>query len=249
MLVGERSLCYIDRVISRRFRPPLLIATLLLLAGAGLLVLPVRARQSIVLAGPAWQRLDDGLLPHTAVTAIACDPYQANTLYVGTAGPDGLWISKDGGITGSPAGGRLAGQAIYAILPPSEPHGPMFVGATDGLYVSTDRDNTWLPRVPGSWRHRLRAGARSRGRVLASGSGPTIYRGTPATPGFSWSQLAPLPGADIVLALAAAPQGALLLAGTGGSGLFRSDDDGNNWQPSARAREGFRGRAVLRRRQ
>ena len=250
-------------MIARVLRVSIGIAALLALAGVALLVFWVRAGQAEAPAEATWQRLDSGRFPHTAVTALACDPSQASTLYVGTAGPDGLWTSHDGGVTGLPAGGSLAGQAIYAILPPPEGGGPVFAGAADGLYASADHGNTWSP-VAGVPDITIYALARdASGRVLAAGAGPTVYRGAPGGPGDSaqvqpqarlepsnhaesspagawqWSVLSPLTGVEDVLALAARPQGGLLLAGTGGAGLFRSDDDGSTWSSVPEIDSGF----------
>ena len=205
------------------------LAAVALVAGICSLILLTGAERFPPDLGSGWQALDDGLLPHVTVTALAVDPQDPLRVYVGTTGPDGLWLSADGGGSGRFAGGAMAGRVPFAlVIDPARPE--QVYAATDaGLYRSADAGRTWQPEsgLPAMAYYALVR--ESDGTLLAGGAGAAVYR-CPAADQAAWQRLASLPDGGTVLSLAASPGGATLLAGTDGAGLFRSDDGGRTWQ-------------------
>src|SRR5579859_763638 len=83
------------------------------------------------------------------VNAIAVDPRDANTVYIGTA-ESGVWKTKDGGTTWTPLTDYQASPAIGSLaIDPSHPD-TVFAGTGDpvgypgaGILKSTDAGATW----------------------------------------------------------------------------------------------------------
>ncbi len=178
---------------------------------------------------PVWQSLNRGLPAHVTVTALALDRRDPQRLYAGTAGGGGLWISEDGGETGGFAAGPLPGRAIYALL--TDPLRPetVYAGTDAGLYRSADAGRTWQAETSLAGAAVYTLAAAAGGELLAGGAGPALYH-RPAGREERWQALPAPPEATAVLALAASPDGDLILAGTDGAGLFASRDGGQTWQ-------------------
>ncbi|HET7135079.1 MAG TPA: hypothetical protein VFJ25_04095, partial [Casimicrobiaceae bacterium] len=90
-------------------------------------------------AGSTWSALPVPSPSVTRVTAFAVDAGDANTLYLGTS--DGkLLRSANGGQSWTDTTGTLRGGGIGVI---TGMRGTVFVGATNGLFTSTDAGVTW----------------------------------------------------------------------------------------------------------
>src|SRR3954468_362490 len=96
-------------------------------------------------AGKTWTNLSDGKLPRVAVGAIAIDPTDRNTLYVGTgisfnslsgdAVGTGIYVTRNGGKTFTRAKQNTTGYAVRQIAVAG---GVVMAATNDGLFRSTD---------------------------------------------------------------------------------------------------------------
>src|SRR3954470_24343373 len=101
-------------------------------------------------AGKTWTNLSDGKLPRVAVGAIAIDPADRNTLYVGTgisfnslsgdAVGTGIYVSRDGGKTFTRAKQNTTGYAVRQIAVAG---GVVMAATNDGLFRSTDKGRSF----------------------------------------------------------------------------------------------------------
>ncbi len=191
-----------------------------------------------------WQPASRGLPAPATVLAVATDPARPDLMLASVLAPPGLYRSQDRGATWERVGDELAGRAVHALLIAPAAPGVVLAGTSDGLWRSADAGRTWQavgPDVPQPVA--LPAGLERQGRSVYSlqagpdaalylaGEDARIWRSADA--GVSWQPLAPLPAGTAVLALAFAPDGRRLLAGTDGAGLFRSDDAGLSWRLAA----------------
>ncbi|MFL6239113.1 MAG: hypothetical protein ACJ735_06440 [Actinomycetes bacterium] len=95
--------------------------------------------------GKTLQNLTDGKLPHVPVGAVAVDPQDAKTIYVGTgvslltisddAIGVGMYVSHDGGKTFVRPAHNIAAYGVNAILATAQ---GAIVGTNAGVYRSTD---------------------------------------------------------------------------------------------------------------
>jgi hypothetical protein len=104
--------------------------------------------------GAHWTDLTLGKLPRLGIGALALDPTDSKTLYVGTgvalltrsddAAGTGLYVSRDGGKTFQP--GRYDGHG-YGVNALAVSGTAVFAATADGLYRSRDHGASWV-RVP-----------------------------------------------------------------------------------------------------
>jgi hypothetical protein len=97
-------------------------------------------------AGKTYRVLGDGTFARSAVGAVAIDPAYPDDVYAGTgigyltisgdAPGSGIYVSHNNGKTWSRPVLNIRGYAVNAITPTTT---GVFVGTTNGLYVSTDR--------------------------------------------------------------------------------------------------------------
>lgn len=95
--------------------------------------------------GKTWKNLVDGKLTRTAVGAIALDPKDPDTIYVGTgigfltisgdAPGSGIWVSHDAGATFHRSSPNIRGYAVNAIAVTDD---GVLAATSNGLYVSTN---------------------------------------------------------------------------------------------------------------
>jgi photosystem II stability/assembly factor-like uncharacterized protein len=182
-------------------------------------------------ASLVWQAANQGLTPHTPVTAIAVDPDDARTLFAGVYGRQSLYASNDGGVTWRRAGEGVAGQPLFALL--FDPRRPdrIWAGTADGLYWGirsrTPEDIRWQRTAAwplASAVFDLHTG--EGGRLFAAGAHPAIWS---LTGDETWRPLAPLPDAVGAILAVATAANSVLLAGSDGQGLFISRDGGSSW--------------------
>jgi hypothetical protein len=113
--------------------------------------------------GATWNNLGADVFRQKAITKIAIDPTNANTVYAavsdgsvnGALGNDGIWRSTDGGITWTNMTASITTSLPYtdvviAIPPTSTTQATLYMaigsaggGAQNGVYKSTDGGMTW----------------------------------------------------------------------------------------------------------
>lgn len=198
--------------------------------------------------GASWFAINDGIQKSAIVYTIAVDPKSSNYVYIGTRGvsDDGnapwagiLYRSDDGGETWhkelTQIGGEDSEDWIYSIA--VVPHSPKVVLAAShehGVYISTDRGNTWSTRSEGI--------TDSSGRAVLIDpryySPFTGYYGVwhrtgvfkTTDSGESWYlKDSGIAGAKIYAMALAASNPRYLFAATFGSGILTSSDAGSSW--------------------
>jgi photosystem II stability/assembly factor-like uncharacterized protein len=172
-------------------------------------------------AGAVWKPLFDAQ-PVASVGALAVSPADPRVLYVGTGESDirsdlasgaGVYKSVDGGDSWTYSGLRDTRQISKIVLDPGNPD-VVYVGALGfaygpnpdrGVYKSSDGGKTW--------RHTLYRGPQAgvADLAIAAGRPNVLFAALWAAHRPPWSIYAPLVGE--------------------GSGLFRSLDAGETWQP------------------
>ncbi len=186
--------------------------------------------------GETWNTPNDEL---SNVASLAVSPQNPNIVYAGTG--DGVYQSEDGGIHWQPIDnglkdrwGRNDSVSILLI----DPQNPsiIYAGASGGVYKSADGGEYWAKTD-------MRTGGCIKGlaidtedpQVIFAGtcsniSYPGIYKSTNG--GATWSLSNQGLDYPDITALAVAPGGKDIIAGTGGAGLFKSSDSGNSWHVS-----------------
>ncbi len=183
-----------------------------------------------------WHPANDGLRPHAQVTALAFHPGQPDVVLAATYNPTAMYRSEDGGLTWSDSSQGLEGQPALTLL--AVPHRPglFLVGTVDGLYRTTDAGRTWWAAAGLPWPMTVYAIAADDAGALYAGGAPSPATGdrpqlyVSADEGQTWQPMAAIPERAAILSLFISPDGALLLAGTDGQGLWVSRDRGRSWQ-------------------
>jgi hypothetical protein len=101
-------------------------------------------------AGASWKPLGDGTFGRSAVGAVAIDPAHPDDVYAGTgisfltlsgdSPGTGVYVSHNGGKTWSRPSANIRGYGVNAIMPTTT---GVFVGTSNGLYVTTDRGGSF----------------------------------------------------------------------------------------------------------
>lgn len=191
----------------------------------------------------AWRPASLGLPAARPVSAFAVDPTNPALILAATLAPPQLYRSVDRGASWQPVGQELGGRLVHTLLAVPNARGVFLAGASDGLFRSDDGGVTWraipdLPRpiVPPQ---RLERQGRNVYALLAAAAGALYLAGEEARPwrsldqGVTWQPLGALPADATLLSLAVSADGARMLAGTDGAGLFHSNDGGQTWRRAA----------------
>jgi photosystem II stability/assembly factor-like uncharacterized protein len=168
-----------------------------------------------------------------SITAVAPDPTDPRTLYVGfaipyTGGSGGLLKSADGGASWSevtPLGGNAGGTRLLAVVPARPP--VVLVLAEFGFFRSTDGGASWDPAVyPDQWVPlSLVADPFVPGRVYSTDSSGGVARSDDA--GQSWVTSARGLAGELIGPVAVDAGGTVYSATT--LGVFRSRNRGRRW--------------------
>lgn len=189
--------------------------------------------------GDTWRRISPVHHPELRnVNSIAVDPADPDVIYAGTWHLP--WKTADGGRTWRQvAAGMINDSDVMTLTVDRRRASGIYATACSGIYRSSDGAARWakVRGIPASSR-RTRAFAQDPGRP------DTFYAGT--TGGLwrsqdglqTWSLVSEK---DLVVNALAVLPGGVLLAGTDGAGVRRSDDRGSTW---AAANEGFAERFV-----
>jgi photosystem II stability/assembly factor-like uncharacterized protein len=176
--------------------------------------------------GLTWAPVSQGLAPsllHHALVRSGNDLLLATNRGIWRgAGAMPQWAHADGGIPHTSLAMMVEqGPALFATTRATE------AGQSEGVHRSTDGGLTWQPRNAGlAAELNFDALFAGNGFLLASAQLNT-YRSTDA--GLTWTNLLQNgPSGDVT---AIVEWNGALYAGTYGSGIFRSADDGLTWQP------------------
>lgn len=183
-------------------------------------------------AGANWNQGDVGLL-HPHVQALAVDPTDGSTVYVGN--PLGVFLSTDGGETWLARNSGLTEPNVIALaVDPSAP-ATLYAGTSDTLFKSTDQGMTWTNSDTGLDTINFRALALQPGlsSTLYVGSrGGRVYRSTNAAA--NWKKVSSgLPGRS-VNALALHPLNPSVLYAATDGGVYKTTNSGAHWSASSR---------------
>jgi uncharacterized protein (TIGR03437 family) len=193
--------------------------------------------------GPRPTGLGSGAATSGRVNAVAVDPRDNNTVYIGAA-EGGVWKTTDGGTTWRPLTDDQASLASGAIaLDPSNPD-VVYVGTGEenfaqdsyygaGILKSTDAGATWTNLVGPFLRDRIGALTvhPSNGQVLLVASSKGIWRSSDGAA--IWKLTLPGTGTGVVFDPTNGDIAYAALGNTFGdssNGVFRSTDGGKTWQ-------------------
>jgi len=203
-------------------RAPLALRLAVLLIAAGCQPQP---------AALVWAPHNAGLMSRASVLTLAHDPAAPATLFAGVDDAAGLYRSDDGGQTWQVAATGLPAQPVYTLLADRHRPGVLLAGSADGIYQTQDGGGRWTVLRLGEDAEPFAVYALAqddRGAIFLGGNRSEIWRSNDG--GVNWQPLTPLPDDATVLALAAAPDGQYLLAGTDRRGVYFSTDQGRSWQ-------------------
>jgi photosystem II stability/assembly factor-like uncharacterized protein len=129
-----------------------------------------------------WQEMGGVQIPPAQV--IVADPFDGQTLYVGTQGK-GLWLSRDGGVSWNQASAGMEPNDYVMDILADPNHSGVIYAATEqsGVYVSTDGAATWQKLNQGlDFRIIKKLALSEDSSILYAGSrGAGVFRlGTPA---------------------------------------------------------------------
>jgi photosystem II stability/assembly factor-like uncharacterized protein len=188
-------------------------------------------------AGREWEERMNGMKEVHIVTAIAINPKDPSVLYGGTTG--GVYRSEDGAMTWKkinngliPETELMASMAlgVNAIEIDHVTPNIVYAGTTKGLYRTTNKGEAW-ERIGQSITEPFISSI-----VLHPGDSSVIFIGGPggvwksADGGNTWEAKNEGLASLNIRALAMEPKKlGSLYAGTNGSGLYRSTDDGGTW--------------------
>jgi len=197
--------------------------------------------------GDLWQKRMDGMKEVLMVVTLALDPARPATLYAGTSG--GVyktvnralrWDKVNNGLVPPEilASSRALGVTVIAV----DPYRPetIYAATLSGLYKSIDAAYSWT-RIAQSLPDQMISAMvldRSSPGVLYVASRAGIHKSTDS--GMTWTPMNKGLATMNIRSLAQSPINAKVwYAGTNGSGLYRSDDSGENWVslPAVRSAE------------
>ncbi len=201
-------------------------------------------------AGATWAQ-GSGMLSgsgiiryYYAITALAVDPANPQTIYAGDSGmmTEGRILkSTDGGATWATAASGISTHNVKALAIHPDKPATIYAVVEDSLYVSDNAGASWMKTTG-----KMEAGSSEANVLTVMVTSDALYAGTTAgvwkslDSGASWSQGTGLNSSGIlkyffgIAALAADPAGSsLLYAGDSGlmtsGGVYASTDGGTSW--------------------
>ncbi|MGE5711184.1 MAG: WD40/YVTN/BNR-like repeat-containing protein, partial [Nitrospira sp.] len=190
-------------------------------------------------AGDSWTKRMDGMKEVLMVVTLAVDPNRTSILYAGTSGgvykssdQAGHWEKANNGLVPPEMVKSSRALNVTAILvDPFEPD-TVYASTLAGLYKTTDAAKSWV-RIGQSLHDQMLFSMildRTRKGVIYLGGREGIHRSEDG--GNTWTTLNKGLATLNVRSLAQSPTDPnLFYLGTNGSGLYRSRDAGETWEP------------------
>jgi PKD repeat protein len=194
-------------------------------------------------AGGLWKTTDQGLnwtsttdqLPTLGVSAIAIDPLNPETIYIGTGDRDasdaagmGVMKSTDGGLTWQPANNGMGNKTVGRLLISPVDNQILFAATSSGIYKTTDGGQNWVSKSAGNYKDLVfRPNDPS---VMYGANGGKFYRSSDS--GETWFEITAGIASGSRGAVGVSPADPLIvyfLQTTSGNefrGLYRSTDGG-----------------------
>jgi len=190
-------------------------------------------------AGESWAKRMDGMKEVLMVVTLGLDPTRPSILYAGTSGGvyksvdlAGHWEKVNNGLVSPTIIKSSRALNVTAIL--VDPHEPdtVYSSTLEGLYKTTDGATSWV-RIGQSLQDQMLFSMildRTKKGVIYLGGREGIHRSEDG--GNSWTTLNKGLATLNVRSLAqSATDPKLFYLGTNGSGLYRSKDAGETWEP------------------
>ncbi len=176
-----------------------------------------------------WQKINANL-PPTCIHAIAVDSSDTNIIYIGTG--MGVFKSVDSGnywknITGENFENRFVNLQALTVLGDSAKI--VFAGTQNGLYKSMNGGLSWLPKNNGLANRAINTIHPINEYQILLGTSDGFYQSYDG--GESWAKnVIGLNAFDVKnIAFGINTNSSSIIIGTGGAGIYRSEDYGNTW--------------------
>jgi photosystem II stability/assembly factor-like uncharacterized protein len=190
-------------------------------------------------AGDSWSKRMDGMKEVLMVVTLSLDPTRPAVMYAGTSG--GVYRSADGAAHWEKANNGLvppemvkSSRALNVTAIQVDAHEPetVYAATLSGLYKSVDGAKSWT-RIGESLRDQMIIAMvldRTRKGTIYLAGREGVFRSRDG--GMTWESLNNGFATTNVRALAQSPSDAAVwYAGTNGSGLYRSQNRGESWDP------------------
>jgi photosystem II stability/assembly factor-like uncharacterized protein len=164
--------------------------------------------------------------------AIAVDPSNPNTMYIGGCGYGSsyeprVYKSTDGGATWFLAYSNTTGYYVYSIaVHPTNSNIVVFGTYTGGIYRSTDGGSSWTKVSTNYYNYRMRT-SQADPEVIYSSAYNTVYRSTNS--GQTWTTTSSGLSGYSFYGLAVSQANASKVMTCSNSGCFRTTNSGSNW--------------------
>jgi len=189
--------------------------------------------------GEAWQKRMDGMKEVLMVVTLTLDPTRPTILYAGTSG--GVYKTMNRAVRWQKANNGLvppdllqSSRALGVTVIQVDPHAPdtVYAATLNGLYRSTNEAKSWT-RIAQSLPDQMISAMvldRAIAGVIYVASREGIHKSGDG--GMTWSAINKGLASLNVRSLAQSPTDPkTLYVGTNGSGLYRSRDGGDKWEP------------------
>ena len=189
--------------------------------------------------GEAWQKRMDGMKEVLMVVTLTLDPTRPTILYAGTSG--GVYKTMNRAVRWQKANNGLvppdllqSSRALGVTVIQVDPHAPdtVYAATLNGLYRSTNEAKSWT-RIAQSLPDQMISAMvldRAIAGVIYVASREGVHKSGDG--GMTWSAINKGLASLNVRSLAQSPTDPkTLYVGTNGSGLYRSRDGGDKWEP------------------